>query len=199
MAEDTDTVLVLCNRNKYRNNTHEGINRSQGTKDNKKGRKEMKNTKAFAIVFGLIFMLAGLIAGIAGTAVFTSEKKSQEKCTETAIGTLTHYEEELVSVSKRSKSGKTTHSMENRFVPVFEFTANGNTYTAEDTALAAKDQPYEAGSTIEVHYDPDSPRENYIVPLQKFAIILPAVFGTVFTIVGLIVMIAGIKGKVRVR
>ena len=159
----------------------------------------MNRGKAFAVVFGLIFMLAGLIAGIAGTAAFTSAKKAQEKCTETAIGTLTHYEEELVSVTKRSKSGKTRHTKENRFVPVFEFTVNGGTYTAEDTELAAKDQPYEIGSTIEVHYDPDSPRENYIVPLQKIALILPALFGTVFTIVGLIVMIAGIKGKVRVK
>lgn len=158
----------------------------------------MNRGRTFAVLFGVIFMIAGIIAGVLGTKSYLEAKETQDRCTATVTGSLVRYEETLVSVSKGS--GKNTKEVkEIQQMPVFEYTVNGVTFTAEDTALATKEQKYAPGSVIDVHYDPESPADNYLVPMQKAAILLPVIFGSVFTIVGLIVMIAGIKGKIRVK
>ena len=157
----------------------------------------MNKNKTMGIVMGAIFMIVGILVAVLGWKGLSANIADQKKCTATAVGTLVRYEEKLVTVSKKKSNGKTTKSKETHYFPVFEFAADGKTYTAEDSQMGKSDKPYEIGATIELHYEPADPSNNYIIETPEVTKYLVAGFGGVFALVGCIVMIASAKGRVN--
>ena len=131
-----------------------------------------------AIIIGL-----GVIAGGIVYTTNTSEKTSSYVKTD---ATVIDFAE--VRSLNHDRGYSTIYYSE-----IVEYTVNGQTYTAQNTA--ASSSPKSNGSKIKIKYNPDNPEECVFVETTVVAPIILFVIGSVFFIVGIVLLRYFIKDQ----
>ena len=94
------------------------------------------------VLFGLFFVVIGV-------AVIMFQKKQNNKCTEVTTATVIDNVHPGYGSSVR------------KFMPVFQYTVNGQTVTQKST-IARKPKKYEIGDQVELRYNPNNINEYYV-------------------------------------
>ena len=130
-----------------------------------------------SLLFLLIFGSVGFIFLIVGLIITNSRKKKEIKCTSQTTGIVKDI------VRHRSYSNGTYSST---LHPVFEYTIGNQTFVKE-SSYGSSFTKYSIGQEVEIFYNPQNYHE-YYVPGDN----IPKVLGTLFTILGIIVMLLGV-------
>lgn len=136
-------------------------------------------------IIGFIFAFVAVIIIIMGTWVGVNSKQLQKRCT----GTVTAEIVENIPVKSRTKT-KHGHRTVTTYKPVFSFEYNGQNYRVESNS-SHKPALFDIGEHTEIKINPADPSETYI-PADKSADyvgIICIAMGTVFLVVGLLVLI----------
>lgn len=106
----------------------------------------------------LFLLFIGLIFSVTASVLLYSEKKLELKCTEPVSATVTDIEESSNRTDTTMNGSKRYKTI---YVPVFEYTVNGEEYT-EKCEINVSPCPFGEGDTVEIYYDPDDPKQIYV-------------------------------------
>lgn len=140
----------------------------------------MSDTLMFVITFSGFCGLIGIIFALIGIVMLKNEKKLKRDCTSTTFGKVVDLARHVTSNSDGFYSSV--------WHPVFEYSVGELKYVKESMHGSSKSK-YAIGQEVEVYYNPEKPDEYYIEGEQ-------GVFSTVFTIVGIGVMIIAVFSAV---
>lgn len=136
-------------------------------------------------IIGFIFAFVAVIIIITGTWLGVNSKQLQKRCTDTVTAEIV----ENIPVKSRTKT-KHGHRTVTTYKPVFSFEYNGQNYRVESNS-SHKPALFDVGEHTEIKINPSDPSETYI-PADKSADyvgIICIAMGTVFLVVGLLVLI----------
>lgn len=129
------------------------------------------------IIIGLIFLPVGILFLILGIVIFRVFKKKQERAS--AITTATVVE----IIRERSHSSSSTMVT---YHPVYEYYANGQMQRVR-SSVGSSPCPYQVGEQVELHFNPDKPREIFIEKDLRILWLIRILFcgiGGLFAILG---------------
>lgn len=142
--------------------------------ERKKMDKAIRGICIFFIVFSFIFM------GVGGLLI-SVDRSQQAECAETAQGTI-------VEIQKSRSIKKWRHR------PVVEYLGNGEKVRAIST-LSKSSTNLKVGDSVVVHYSPRT-GEMWIEGYDdRFILLLGVAFAFTGTMIGLLVLVAGILGR----
>ena len=102
----------------------------------------------------ILVKLIGIFLAYVGGASVIAETLKRVKCKEYTSGTVVEIIEKV-----KEKKGETKVYL----YPVFEYVANGNTYTEKfDVGSGRKNFKYSVGDEVEIHYVPEEPEKYYV-------------------------------------
>lgn len=145
----------------------------------------------------LFLLFIGLIFSVTASIMFYYEKKLALICTEPVNALVTEIEES----SNRSDMTKTTRHTSSKYstiyIPVFEYTVNGEEYT-EKSEINASPCPFNEGDTVEIYYNPENPKQIYVKTddfKSNFIYFLFIDAGVLIIIYAIVKLVKAIKGN----
>lgn len=142
----------------------------------------MSDTLMFVIMFSGIWGLVGSVFLIIGIAMQKNRKKKMINCTSKTYGKVT----DLV----RHQSYRSGGGYSSTWHPVFEYNIGELKYIKE-SFYGSSQSKYAIGQDIEVYYNPKDYNEYYIAGES-----LPKTLATIFTFVGVGVIMIGILSAI---
>ena len=139
------------------------------------------NSKEASFVFKLlggIFMLLGIIMVVVCLIVSHFMTEKYDRCTETTTGVVI----------------RNVMNDDGAYAPVFRYTVDDKEYEDKST-ISTKPAKYDVGDEVEVHYNPDKPKEYYVDKALIIVQIVLYAIGGFFFVFGLVFFIVGINIK----
>ena len=129
-------------------------------------------------LLGGIFMGIGIILALVCILVTNTMKDKYDRCTETTTGIVI----------------KNVINDDGAYAPIFRYEVDGQEYE-DKSSFSTKPAKYDVGEEVEVHYNPDKPKEYYVDKALIIVQVILYAIGGFFFVFGLIFLIVGINIK----
>lgn len=134
--------------------------------------------KIFIAMFSGISGLIGIIFFIIGIVILKKRKTKEKNCTSKTYGKVV----DILKHKNVDLNGGHTYSWH----PVFEYTIENLKYIKE-SLYGSSSSKFAIGQNVEIHFNPQNYNEFYIAEET-----LPRTLGTIFTIVGIVLIVIAI-------
>lgn len=134
--------------------------------------------KIFIAMFSGISGLIGIIFFIIGIVILKKQKTREKNCTSKTHGKVV----DILKHENRGLDNTYTYSWH----PVFEYTIENLKYVKE-SLYGFSESKFAIGQDVEIYFNPENYNEYYVAKET-----LPKTFGTVFTIVGIVLILIAI-------
>ena len=139
----------------------------------------MEENEVILNVITIVWFLTGTIFTLTGVLLLLIRSKRKANCTSVTKGTVT-------DIVKRTGIYDKEYGYSTLWHPVFEYTVDGVKYVKESNYGTTKAK-FGIGQELEILYNPDNNNEYYVKEENG-----PKTLGVIFTIVGSILLVAGI-------
>lgn len=145
------------------------------------------NDKNFIVIFGSVFGGIGLVLLVAGLVVYTTVVSSQEH-TQLVRGKVVR-----LSAGRGSKGGTV-------YTPVVEFSFNNQIFQIYGS-VASSPPSFDVGEEVELFVNPQSPQTASINSFMEnwFAVLVLGILGSVFSAIGIFLLINVWKNRNKLK
>jgi len=158
------------------------------------------------MIFGLVFAAVGVLVAVIGLSTLAEANASASWPTIKGAVVSSDVEKKT---STRSRKKKRESSTSYRAVVRYEYTVGDKQHTSgrisfggTSTSMGAAKElvgRYPKGAEVDVYYDPDDPEQAVLESGKQASSYIPLGVGVLFTIVGSVIAIFALVGKIRLE